>query len=302
MTDTPKILFCQCANAEIVSETVKTAVLWNLRRSGVPFLSIPDLCGLSARRDPVLRRFAEGGAVRVAACYPRAVRWLFAAADAALPAEAVVFNLRVETADAICTGLGVDCGVPETGCGMSVAAAESSTPNPPWKPWFPVIDYDRCTGCMQCLSFCLFGVYAVNDRSRIEVHNPEQCKNNCPACSRVCPETAIVFPKHRASPINGAAVSPSDAVGKPMKVDISALLGGDVYSRLRERGKGSQRFAGDRDPETALRERQRCLALAAGDIPPEVLANLPPPEELARLAAVAQERALQVYRNSDVKT
>ena len=23
------------------------------------------------------------------------------------------------------------------------------------KPWFPVIDYDRCTNCMQCLSFCL---------------------------------------------------------------------------------------------------------------------------------------------------
>ncbi|HEX8311367.1 MAG TPA: ferredoxin family protein, partial [Chthoniobacteraceae bacterium] len=30
-----------------------------------------------------------------------------------------------------------------------------------WKPWFPVIDYDRCTNCMQCLSFCLFGVYGV---------------------------------------------------------------------------------------------------------------------------------------------
>ena len=22
-----------------------------------------------------------------------------------------------------------------------------------WKPWFPVIDYSRCTNCMQCLSF-----------------------------------------------------------------------------------------------------------------------------------------------------
>src|SRR5688500_4682343 len=27
-----------------------------------------------------------------------------------------------------------------------------------WKPWFPVIDYSRCTNCMQCLSFCLFDV------------------------------------------------------------------------------------------------------------------------------------------------
>ncbi|MEM9803556.1 MAG: hypothetical protein AAGA20_24785, partial [Planctomycetota bacterium] len=29
-----------------------------------------------------------------------------------------------------------------------------------WTPWFPVIDYDRCTNCMQCLSFCLFDVYS----------------------------------------------------------------------------------------------------------------------------------------------
>ena len=34
-----------------------------------------------------------------------------------------------------------------------------------WKPWFPVIDYDRCTNCMQCLSFCLFGVYGVDGAS-----------------------------------------------------------------------------------------------------------------------------------------
>src|SRR5262245_26837729 len=31
-----------------------------------------------------------------------------------------------------------------------------------WKPWFPVIDYSRCTNCMQCLSFCLFDVYGVS--------------------------------------------------------------------------------------------------------------------------------------------
>src|SRR5258705_4583046 len=30
-----------------------------------------------------------------------------------------------------------------------------------WKPWFPVIDYDRCTNCMQCLSICLFVGYRV---------------------------------------------------------------------------------------------------------------------------------------------
>src|SRR3970040_2492514 len=54
-----------------------------------------------------------------------------------------------------------------------------------WKPWFPVIDYERCTNCMQCLSFCLFGVYGVDGGQRIQVQNNDNCKTNCPACSRV---------------------------------------------------------------------------------------------------------------------
>ena len=66
------------------------------------------------------------------------------------------------------------------------ARAEFAAPAPgAWKPWFPVIDYDRCTNCMQCLSFCLFGVYGVDDGKRIQVQNNDHCKTNCPACSRV---------------------------------------------------------------------------------------------------------------------
>src|SRR2546428_13771536 len=40
-----------------------------------------------------------------------------------------------------------------------------------WKPWFPVIDYQRCTNCMQCLSFCLFDVYGVSQEGKIKVQN-----------------------------------------------------------------------------------------------------------------------------------
>src|SRR5882672_2371173 len=72
-----------------------------------------------------------------------------------------------------------------------------------WKPWFPVIDYSRCTNCMQCLSFCLFDVYGVSGDGKIQVQNNDNCKTNCPACSRVCPEVAIMFPKYTAGPING---------------------------------------------------------------------------------------------------
>ena len=163
-----------------------------------------------------------------------------------------------------------------------------------WKPWFPVIDYDRCTNCMQCLSFCLFGVYGVDGESHIQVQNNDNCKTNCPACSRVCPEAAIMFPKYKAGPINGDVVSATDLNREKMKIDISALLGGDVYSMLRERTlKAQSRFSKERDSDKALTERQKCLAklAAAGDIPAEVLMSLPSPEEIARRAEEAKAKA-----------
>jgi Pyruvate/2-oxoacid:ferredoxin oxidoreductase delta subunit len=163
-----------------------------------------------------------------------------------------------------------------------------------WKPWFPVIDYDRCTNCMQCLSFCLFGVYGVDQQNRIQAQNHDNCKTNCPACSRVCPEAAIMFPKYKAGPINGDVVQDSDLGREKMKIDISALLGGDVYSALRQRSDAAKaRFSRERDDKKALQERQKCLAKLAnaGDIPVEVLMNLPSPEEIMRRAEEAKSKA-----------
>ena len=159
-----------------------------------------------------------------------------------------------------------------------------------WKPWFPVIDYDRCTNCMQCLSFCLFGVYGVSDEQQIQVQNQDKCKTNCPACSRVCPEVAIMFPKYKAGPINGDAVSQNDVEREKMKIDISALLGGDIYSMLRERSdRAKTRFAAERDSDKALSERQKCLVKLKKqfdiDIPEEALMELPSAEQIQKKAA-----------------
>jgi Pyruvate/2-oxoacid:ferredoxin oxidoreductase delta subunit len=147
-----------------------------------------------------------------------------------------------------------------------------------WKPWFPVIDFGRCTNCMQCLTFCLFDVYGVSPDKKIRVQNPSNCKTECPACSRVCPEVAILFPKYKMGPINGDVVRDEDIHREKMKVDISALLGGDIYAALRQRSvESKQRFARERDDKRALEERRRCLTKLqeALDIPPEVLAALP---------------------------
>ncbi len=93
----------------------------------------------------------------------------------------------------------------------------------PERRWYPVIDYSRCTNCMECIDFCLFGVYGVDQQDRILVENQDQCRKGCPACSRVCPEQAIIFPNHKTPAIAGAPVGGISA----LKIDLSKLFGGD---------------------------------------------------------------------------
>lgn len=99
---------------------------------------------------------------------------------------------------------------------------------PAGRRWYPVIDYSRCTNCLECLDFCLFGVYGVDSLERILVENQDQCKKGCPACSRVCPQQAIIFPEYKSAAIAGADTG---AVGG-LKIDLSRLFGGDVGDAL----------------------------------------------------------------------
>ena len=103
--DAPRILFCNCTYAQVVPRDVKEAVLRKLCESGVAFDAVADLCEMSARQDPALQRLASGP-VKIAACFPRAVKWLFAAAQAPLPHHAAeVLNMRTQTAEEIVAAL-----------------------------------------------------------------------------------------------------------------------------------------------------------------------------------------------------
>jgi hypothetical protein len=54
---------------------------------------------MAARRDPRLADLAAGAPLRIAACYPRAVRWLFASAGATIDGRDVeVVNMRSDSA------------------------------------------------------------------------------------------------------------------------------------------------------------------------------------------------------------
>lgn len=106
MTAPTRILYCNCTYAQVVPKEVKEAVLRKLCESGAAFEAVADLCEMSARRDPALKRLADGGAVKIAACYPRAVKWLFAAAQAPLSADATeILNMRIQSAEEVAAAL-----------------------------------------------------------------------------------------------------------------------------------------------------------------------------------------------------
>jgi NAD-dependent dihydropyrimidine dehydrogenase PreA subunit len=123
----------------------------------------------------------------------------------------------------------VQLGVPANG---HAPAAAGFTPEqlvaPADRRWYPVIDYSRCTNCLECLDFCLFGVYGVDSMDRILVENQDSCKKGCPACSRVCPEQAIIFPEYKAAAIAGAPVGAISG----LKIDLTKLFGGEVKDAL----------------------------------------------------------------------
>ena len=97
-----KILYCRCAYAKVIAPDVKDEVLQRLARSGAIFEAVPDLCEMSARRDPALKRLAAEDGIRIAACYPRAVKWLFSAAQAPLTKDTVeILNMRVDSAGTV---------------------------------------------------------------------------------------------------------------------------------------------------------------------------------------------------------
>jgi hypothetical protein len=102
-TMSSRILYCHCAYARIVPVETKVAVLKGLASRDVEFDAVPDLCEMAARKDPKLRELGEGdGPLRIAACYPRAVKWLVASAGLNIDRDnVVILNMRTESSDRV---------------------------------------------------------------------------------------------------------------------------------------------------------------------------------------------------------
>jgi Pyruvate/2-oxoacid:ferredoxin oxidoreductase delta subunit len=240
-----RILVCACAGSELTPREKVETFLKGFSPPDAEVVAVPDLCRIAAKDKAKLAEYADADKLTVVACFPRTVRSLFQFAEVDVDDNALeVHNLRKDDPEAIRALIEADCcsEVPAAPISEFEPIDPNLTANQDgWAPWFPVIDQDRCTHCRQCLSFCLFGVYETDEAGKVHVANPEECKTGCPACARICPEVALIFPKYPNSPVNGDEITNIDEDRERVRVDMQQLLGDNLYAALAERKRARRR-------------------------------------------------------------
>ncbi len=137
----------------------------------------------------------EGRLAVAAWLHPRPIEALLKRHNSICESQSAYNLAAFESAQACCNAIVSDFILPDTGA--AVAGKLSRIDEPVSERWYPVIDASRCANCGNCLQFCIFDVYAYDGTNKVTVTNPDYCKPGCPACSRICPQSAIVFPCYR---------------------------------------------------------------------------------------------------------
>ena len=196
----------------VVSRLYPRAAFWLLQAHGI------DGCpgatgGLSEGGSGGLSQFSfdENGTVPLAR--PKSLRTIWCLDRRGCPDAGSL----VEQIEPVLAAIGAAAAPAAGGRSVEVIPADESG----LLRWYPVIDYDRCTNCLECLNFCLFGVYGLDEAGRIVVELPDACRDGCPACARVCPAGAIMFPAHHDASIAGGDLP---AVPPPVGDDLDRLV------------------------------------------------------------------------------
>ncbi len=255
MKEVKMILYCKCAGGDLVVADVSLKISNYLAESGLEYMEVQDFCAQVSLSETWIKELDSSSSLSVIACYPRTIKWLFHSYGISVKDWNITyFNIREQNADDIIDELSKKTEL-QKGSKTIVDNDDKTT------AWFPVIDYDRCTYCGKCMDFCLFGVYQRMPDKSIKVIKPENCKDNCPACARICPHVAIMFPKLREKPINGAEIQETEVDSKNLKLDIKDMLGDDVYTALAARKKRSKKkLLKSQDTDKAEEERAVCAA------------------------------------------
>jgi NAD-dependent dihydropyrimidine dehydrogenase PreA subunit len=250
-----KIVFCNCGGERIGQERLQ-AIEDKLVKYNTELIKLSDLCGLSAISKEKLKNvFRYSEEYLIIGCYSRSLKLLLEQANVDINRDSIHYINFLE--------LSVDDIIRDISSFLKnsnqIATFEEVSADKEWPSWYPVIDYSRCSGCGQCTDFCLFGVYEKYE-GRVNVINPKECKNNCPACARICPQTAIIFPKYKP----GGAIGGSDTIDelseqKRQVIDINNILEGDIYSALEQRKHKRKSIILEGAMKKALEERTDAL-------------------------------------------
>lgn len=176
---------------------------------------------------------------------PRAIVWTARALGIPNDTEIVPIRIVEDTGISDTTAQILNAADDAAHAPESIPDPLSSTPESLPERWYPVLDYDRCRHCGQCLEFCLFGVYTRTDDGKIRVSCPDKCKPGCPACARLCPYGAILFPHCQTDDMIAGADISLQSVGT---IDQARAFAKDHLARYTERPTPSHK-ADTRFPE-----------------------------------------------------
>jgi heterodisulfide reductase subunit A-like polyferredoxin len=209
------VIFCRCGAG--ISGNSHDEISEGLKNLDVQVFELRDLCAFSVNEKDVLDAIGSSFAEKIIiACYPRAVKNLLKQGGID-PGQFTFMNFRELSPQEILAKLKTEHQILTGEAQYQVQVSQTDVP-----AWFPVIDASLCTLCGKCARFCLFGVYSYDKRS-LRVVNPLACKNNCPACGRTCPTSAIMFPRlDEKSALAGA--EPGISMKKPMDGSILMML------------------------------------------------------------------------------
>lgn len=222
------LILCHCIRRRLLDPAAVEGLRRAVHRAGWQCLETGDLCDAVAGGDGAILAALRQEGCALAGCHHRALAALAARArdDAANPI--LTLDLRGET-----------CARALATLGLADAPPDADVPPPPAlageDAWYPLIDRERCTDCGRCREFCLFGVFGPRQAGGVQVATPRNCKPNCPACARICPANAILFPKSPDRAINGAVLDAAELASARIRLDPRTLVGGDLRARLAAR-------------------------------------------------------------------
>ena len=225
--DNKNITICACSSREFLPKLKVAQAATELRRAGYEVEIVADLCELAITQP---ERMVEIAQTTVVGCHARAMKALFESAGA--EARSLV-DLRANSVGEALKGLGIQSEGLLQSDEEILQQVEGFECKVGTDAWYPVLDREKCVNCGKCHDFCLFGVYSLED-GQVKVAQPLNCKNNCPACARVCPVGAVIFAKHPEAPINGGEAA-AQAEGTTFKIDMNAVYNEALRERLQHR-------------------------------------------------------------------